>query len=414
VFYFAIAFEYDCEAGDLKDNFLDEFYFNLNYHDDDSSVDCRIVKRFYDTADCVEDGGMLNLVEIGAKPGEGIKIEFQSVLLECNNFGAEELVRFSGTFSGTISPNGIEIDDLHQLLSDPQSVLEQMPKSVTAASIMADALGLTKDLQSSVDFFDRADNGGIGPVFNLPSKLYDSNNGKDIPFTTGDAKIIAGAIQLTAAVIKMLASYDSPIRLFGFLANGEDNFIEAEAADEINDNVGALKNDHYFEAAQGNVRSGLTLIGKGLDMLEGDSLMPKTPKTQTAITQMKDMIDAALKSLDFGPTAMPHSSPSIMFDLQALFATPPDPSKVNADPVVVEEVCWGEDDCHDELNTVEVFWSQLIEKQLIDFDWDEADYTVFDEDSFEELGEQFFDNLEKYLNFNLGHDSCTITSNEEY
>lgn len=344
---------------------------------------------------CPDRPGAITAVAIGNE-GDPIAFQLTDVPLRCRaeeSYGDGDmptvsrpldedeyfLAYLSGTVESLWTSADILTGDFHPVIDDPEEVWEHLPMSLTVNDLASDASALAGDIALAACYAEGADNGNAGPVFIIPESLHGH---RPIPITTSDAKLVASHLHAVVAAIRMAESYDWPLRIRALEEMSTPDMVE-----EINRTVPALRENHRFGEAKESLSRSLALLIGGLSHLEEVGYLQRRASGERGREQLIEWAEAVLDSVEHGGVTVPASDPPIVINLKALFDSPPDPSGLDVDPLVLEEDEWGDEVPQE----VEAFWQQLLGENISDFDFNMEDNRLF-EDPDESL-ELFFEEI---------------------
>ncbi|MBN2804108.1 MAG: hypothetical protein JXR91_13525 [Deltaproteobacteria bacterium] len=382
-----ISFEQDCATGqEIPDPLIDDFDIYVDRQIDEVYSWCHLSFNYSECSDII---GTVEVVEYSDN-GENVELALNNIPMVC--YPDESSDREYGYFSGTVSATAIKASTLdytglHSLIKDEGLNTDNIPAALTVKNIVNDIYPLRDDIQLAACYAQLATNGGNGPVFTYPSIL---TGFKDMPISSRDMLALASVLSGGDSLLAIAGSYDVPLHI-----KKMENMTNTELCEEINTYIGSLKTDNHMSEAKESLKTALKLVIKALELKEDIGIFATNKDTYKGDDVLMEYATAALSSLTDGVIDVPYTAPPVKLNLKALFDNPPDPSKIDADPVVCETEIDGTDE-YVYIEAVEVFYKDLL-KDIIpefDFDIDETDFGNKDED-MENSGEQIFIQIDK-------------------
>lgn len=382
-----IELSYNCNENYFEqDPLLAQLYIDISAYDDENDSYCYI--NDYATLEtCPTAVGAIEVISMG-EVGEMVEFKFTDVPINCTGNESEHYTTtFSGTVASTLKKNNdFDIDGMHPIFNDPDEVFSQIPTTLTANQLIAHAAPLIAEFEEAACYADKADNGSKGSVFVFPSAL---TGRSAIPLLTRDTKMLSALYYASAAVLNMIGSYNVPLRI-----GAMDEMTDSELVKEVNTNMGTLKTNHQMAEAGVQIRLAMKKAIAAVASKENDGLFPSNKYTLPGEMVLDDYLTFGLASLS-GTTPLPHTVPALNINLSALFSSPPDPSQINSDMLVLEEDLEWEETY---VEAVEVFFQELLSEIVPGFSYDMEDYEYGDEgEKLEENGEEFIYAVCRYL-----------------
>lgn len=328
-------YRYDCTTGNLEGNELERLSISYSgggrYCYQPTSVP---------TADCVPDGGRIEILAAGNRNGASYRLRFTNLLMSCSS----QMVRANGeidsTFQGDLDTTG-----LHPLMADLADGLESttggnafgrtylgaLAAGTSAEQLLRPLFPLSAELDGAAGACERAAQAS-GVIFTVPGVVF---GGDDLPVTAADAGVLAGLLSITSAALQIASAYQWPLPLAG-LCTGSACLETTAAVDRFNANLPALTNPAVMSNARTRLATGLEQLAAGLSALSADSVIRRDATTAAGIERWRGWAMTAKSSVDQGSTALDGFTPAVGLDLARLFTAPPRPDQAGADPLVVE------------------------------------------------------------------------------
>lgn len=421
--------QFDCQTGsrigqsrELLDN------LDLNFKQGDSRYQCR---RPYQLApeDCVADGGSMTVISPGTSIGAPVEYRLNQLLLECHeseddvsystpigpttSYPRYPLVRVSGSITTTTVREKLDVSDLHPLLDlDGAYPFNQARSDRTLTDLLQGAAGITADLALASCYFNRAAEKG-GSLGSIPGALY---GGKSMDVTAGDARVLSGVMALAAGAGQVLAAYDVNVPLDMLLCQDHDEYDDETSicfsgedcvpsrdpspgqcpdkgllAERFNQGFSKSVNKNRFTTARPLFEISLQRVEQGIRELDETSLLVSNGITLPGLGQLRDTIGAGLISLDNGMTSLPYVTPSLYFDLDHFFDSPPSREGIAIDPILYEREC-DEYECWSDTELSPDFLDAFFEGTL-DVKWSNGDYEWTDSEVLEDGAEEILRNI---------------------
>jgi hypothetical protein len=337
--------QYDCTsqfAGSRIDT-APSLYLVLTDRSLGQILDCSVP---FNVESCTESAGSFEITEKGAAAGDAVDVAFDNVLLSCllNDLdwnpisSAPMRQRVSGRITGTVSAP-VDTSDLHQLVRGDYDI-DSVPKTTRLRTFLAHAASVTEDLAQAACFFDKAAEGS-GVVFELPDAVAGSDG---LELTATDAKTLATAATLGAALLQLGSVYDADLGLRELLCLGDSNGSSCADSEVVIAKInaalkGASVRRDRLRAARVFLEEGLqrfdTLVGE----LDEGSLIPRNTVSSNGLGVLQSFARAGLDSLAGNDTTLPFITPATPLELQRFFEKLPEPDAVPGALLIYESHC---------------------------------------------------------------------------
>jgi hypothetical protein len=399
-----IAPQYNCAAAGGRTQGVFPYVHLTVRGGDDGDIFCQLPFAL-PAAVCTPDGGSLQVVANGARPGDRVAYELSELLLDCsqailsddpNQSDVERPlapVRVSGRFEAQVV---LEVDTsgLHRIFQDDDGLLlSSVPAKVTSSTLMNHAAAVAGEIASARCYFAKAAEGS-GTVFTLPGAVY---GGQDVALGPGDARMLAAASGAAAAAIELATSYEfglSTEQLACWLDDGLDAVAKCGTSSEfvaaLNRFARTAETRHdRLGAARALLEVALDDFETGVAQLDENSALVRDQVSAPGWDLALELARAAQGSLA-GRTAIPHIWPVAHLDLKSFFASPPDPRAMSQPLLALSEDCGeggiAQQDCTREID-LEIEYLDAFFAPHSDFDW-EGEYEWQGGDEIETALEQ--------------------------
>ena len=194
--------------------------------------------------------------------------------------------------------------------------------------------------------------------FMIPKGLYFGL--ADIPVNRIDLKLMRASMELSMAGFLFADAWEFPVALGTIYdQEGNDLLSREEILNQLNRSFG-LKQDHRLDEAQLALTEGLGRLLEAHDLLSQvtvDGTIEQNPLTVEEYAELKDLVVVVQSSLS-GAQTFGFVKPAVNINLGNLFLSPPDASRIDFDPFVLEE---------GKIRPVEAFFQKALEGS-VDFD----------------------------------------------
>ena len=342
-----------------------------------------------EASQCQPDGGSIIVTQAATLPGQPAAYQFADLLLQCSSSGDDGSLppvfpRVSGTLSATAVSARLDTTGLHPMFGADHSL------RVPVGTVLTDALrrggSAAAELEEAACFFKLAGQGS-GNVYTVPGVLF---GGSDVPFSKGDAEIVAAAALFGAAAGHFAWVHDIDMPLGDLICDSDDCPTDAEFVTRFNDTFASGFHPDRLLVVERLATESLELLERGIADLDATSLLVRNGVSAAGLDAARALVQAALSSVQGGQVTLSRFTPPIDVNFKAYFEEPRNPKQSGAILVYEEECEAGSDppECYSDTYIDPAFLERYFEGRIdADFDgsYEWADGNAFG-DAMEEVG----------------------------
>lgn len=325
--------------------------------------------------------GKIVAAKTSAEKGGSFSLHLQDVTLP--NYEGDQQKTVSGDIADIISdekpdpspyfPFAVPADS--ELRVGRKALMLRLAKDGLMLSEMQDeTLGYIPLVQEIAELFHRAD-ADDAFQFVVPKELY--FGGQDISLNRADLKAIRAGMEFGLAGLFFVNSWDCPFNIGDYYdENGKDLYGDEQVLEQLNQCL-TLREDHHIDEAKEHIVQGFELALENDDLrqsVEVDGIFDDDGKGKGGYVELRDTVEILKNSLTEDQVFL-YVDPALTLNLGHLFSNPPDASRVDVDPFVLE---------NGEIKPVEAFFKAYLEG-IVDFDTS-AGY----KNAFSALGKDFW------------------------